>query len=114
MQEAPCPVDSTGRSDEGSRGPSFDDMVELRRKYDEIVSFTVSLTAERDQFKDALNKAKKELHKFRAQASQLKRETNKAPDQPESNAGTAPSFSFWHILFIAVVAFVVGQLLATR
>ena len=87
-------------------------MVELRRKYDEIVSFTVSLTAERDQFKDALDKAKQELQKFRSQASFLKEgaliETEKA------NATVTQDFSFWHMLLFGVVAFIIGQLLATR
>ena len=86
-------------------------MVELRRKYDEIVSFTVSLTAERDQFKDALDRAKKELQKFRAQAFVLKQDVIV---EPKTDAKVSREFSFWHMILFGVIAFIIGQLLTTH
>ena len=98
-----------------SKGVSFEDMVDLRKKYDEVVSFTVSLTAERDQLKELLNAVKKDLDVYREQARVLKQsktEGNPAAtgDLPWQNL--SKHYTFWHVVLVAIVAFIVGQLLS--
>ena len=100
----------------GSKGVSFEDMADLRKKYDEVVSFTVSLTAERDQLKELLNAVKKDLDVYRTQASVLK--DAKTEGTPLSSNGDLPwqnlskHYSFWHVILVGIVAFIVGQLLS--
>jgi len=41
----------------------FHEIATLRRKYDELVSFSVNLTAERDVLNNALEQSKRDLHR---------------------------------------------------
>jgi len=81
----------------------------LRRKYDELVSFSVNLTAERDILNNTLEQTKRELNREMGARASLE---NRAGDGPgggapvnrEKSSGLAP-FTF---LFISMLFFLIG------
>jgi len=59
------PAAAASRSPPESMSPEqmFHEIATLRRKYDELVSFSVNLTAERDVLNNALEQSKRDLHR---------------------------------------------------
>lgn len=80
----------------------------LRRKYDELVSFSVNLTAERDILNNTLEQTKRELNREMGARVTLENRSGdtprNAPVNREKSSGLAP-FTF---LFISVLFFLVG------
>jgi peptidoglycan hydrolase CwlO-like protein len=85
------------------------EVMQLRKKYDDLVQFTVQLTtererieAERNSLKDQLDKAKKAAPKAAAAAA------GGAVAQANAPAG----FNLMHAVILAFISFVVGRFLA--
>ncbi|CAK9049404.1 Vesicle-associated membrane protein-associated protein A (VAMP-A) (VAMP-associated protein A) (VAP-A), partial [Durusdinium trenchii] len=101
-----------------SGAASTDDVGELRKKYNELINFTVQLTAERDRYKANLKEAAKEVTLLKrgkassASASAASRAGEGSLDSDISGVeSVAAGFSMFHIMLVAVVAFLMGRLL---
>lgn len=95
-----------------------DDIATLRRKYNELVNFTVQLTSERDRIKDSYKAAAKEL----AMLKQQRHEgggIGGALDRGSRTTGTATAlrssaggnFTLFHLVLVAVLAFLLAKVL---
>ncbi|GMI20091.1 hypothetical protein TeGR_g11691 [Tetraparma gracilis] len=101
----------------GKEGEGFTEDAVLRKKYDELVSFSVTLTAERDILNNALEQAKRDLNREMAARMSAEDSALKAPsgDRGAGKKDVAGAkqvkqgFSFFQILVIAIVAFFVGK-----
>jgi len=81
----------------------------LRRKYDELVSFSVNLTAERDILNNTLEQTKRELNREMGARASLENRTGDVAGggsavKSEKSSGLAP-FTF---LFISLLFFLIG------
>jgi len=81
----------------------------LRRKYDELVSFSVNLTAERDILNNTLEQTKRELNREMGARASLENRTGDVAGggsavKSEKSSGLAP-FTF---LFISLLFFFIG------
>lgn len=100
----------------------FKDNANLRKKYDELVAFSVNLTAERDILNNALEQAKRDLN--REMAARMSAEDSagrvSGAGHPKSTAapnvveqggkkGSKTGFSFFQLLVIATLMFFVGR-----
>jgi len=83
----------------------FSEITSLRRKYDELVTFSVNLTAERDILNNTLEQTKRDLNREMAR--------NKAgattPVQPiGTTKSSSGGLSFLTFLFVAALFFLIG------
>jgi len=97
----------------------FKDNANLRKKYDELVAFSVNLTAERDILNNALEQAKRDLN--REMAARMSAEDNavqapsrsstrsKSASDAEETKKTKSGFSFFQLLVVATIMFFVGR-----
>lgn len=84
----------------------YDEVVSLRRKYDELVAFSVNLTAERDILNNTLEQTKRDLNRETATRAALEKQGFKAgarPDRPSSKPNGGMSLTM--VLLVAIVAF---------
>lgn len=82
----------------------------LRRKYDELVAFSVNLTAERDILNNTLEQTKRDLNRARNSGSTNRNDNNKNKNSPSrSNTWTT-----WVLLLVAVLAFLLGVRMQTN
>merc|ERR1711957_228466 len=103
------PHDNSVALDNMSPEQLLSEVTNLRRKYDELVSFSVNLTAERDILNNTLEQTKRELNREMGARASLE---NRAGDGPgggapvnrEKSSGLAP-FTF---LFISMLFFLIG------
>merc|ERR1711933_214326 len=65
------PHDNSVSLDRMSKDQLFSEVTNLRKKYDELVAFSVNLTAERDILNNTLEQTKRELNRELAQRSAL-------------------------------------------
>lgn len=86
----------------------YDDLTSLRRKYNELVNFTVQLTAERDRLKHSCKEASKELNSLRQGGGSSGGRT-----QVASMSKEVVGFSLWQIMLVSVVAFLLGRIIGT-
>lgn len=77
-------------------------MVEDRKKFDELVQYTVKLTAERQKLVTNLEKAKKQLE------SNARNPVKPPPAARVSSSG----FVMWQVLLVAFLAFLIGRYFA--
>eukprot|EP00924_Labyrinthula_sp_SR-Ha-C_P008479 maker-scaffold_32-snap-gene-1.34-mRNA-1 protein AED:0.00 eAED:0.00 QI:107/1/1/1/1/1/4/58/255 len=80
------------------------DMMEMRKKYNDLLSFTVTLTSEKDRLKASYEEAAKELTAKRRNSSQIYGSGN------FQNNG----FSLIQVILIAVVAFFGGYIAQSK
>ncbi|OQR91648.1 hypothetical protein ACHHYP_04517 [Achlya hypogyna] len=106
------------------------EMAVLRKKYDELVAFTVQLTAQRDTLMSDLDKTRQQNQKLTTEQQRLKRQTSDMSTlrqrRPEGSddlpaAGGIPSptravtpppakpLTLFHILICAILFFLVGR-----
>ena len=101
----------------------------LRKKYDDLVEFTVTLTAERDKLNRALEKKSKELKSYEklADASAsgksdafptgVRRRKGAGDDGQTDDAvdtalqGDGSQYLWWHVLVVAVLCFAMGRVM---
>lgn len=98
------------------------EVASLRKKYDELVAFTVQLTAQRDNLVNELDDKKFQLKKVQdsvaSDAAGLRQ--RKVPVVPSphgsteehalSSAKVQPNFPLSYLAIVAIVAFILGQL----
>mmetsp|Transcript_16197 Transcript_16197/g.35172 ORF Transcript_16197/g.35172 Transcript_16197/m.35172 type:complete len:155 (-) Transcript_16197:4399-4863(-) len=93
---------------------SMEDIVELRKKYQELINFTVQLTAERDRFKSSLKESVREvqlLKKGQSNKASSARSLDSGADIADAVDTVTGAFSLWQVMLVAVVAFLMGRLI---
>jgi len=101
------------------------DIAGLRKKYDDLVAFTVNLTAERDMLNNELSETKRELQREMVQRMSLeskkgdglRQRKKNSPDNEDSGAdqGTlsgkkiSQGFSLFVLLLVAFLSFLLGK-----
>ena len=87
----------------------FAEITSLRRKYDELVTFSVNLTAERDILNNTLEQTKRDLNREIARSRENKVGSGAPASQTISNGKAGSSFvSFLIFIFVAVLCFLIG------
>eukprot|EP00558_Chaetoceros_sp_UNC1202_P011242 CAMPEP_0197252484 /NCGR_PEP_ID=MMETSP1429-20130617/61599_1 /TAXON_ID=49237 /ORGANISM="Chaetoceros sp., Strain UNC1202" /LENGTH=324 /DNA_ID=CAMNT_0042714883 /DNA_START=37 /DNA_END=1011 /DNA_ORIENTATION=- len=84
----------------------FMEISSLSRKYDELVTFSVNLTAERDILNNTLEQTKRDLNREIANKSKNRGVADVAPETIKKSSGFLGSFIFF--LFVAIVSFLCG------
>lgn len=103
---APQPLEEKPNMDNMSPEQMFTEVASLRRKYDELVSFSVNLTAERDILNNTLEQTKRDLHRESAAKAALESKVPGAfSNSPKPSSGGMSLFS---VLCIALVGFLLG------
>lgn len=78
----------------------FAEITSLRRKYDELVTFSVNLTAERDILNNALEQTKRDLNR----AVAIGKENSSATAPGQAITASKSGFGFFTFLVIVIVA----------
>ena len=91
--------------DPKDREQMFAEISTLSRKYDELVTFSVNLTAERDILNNTLEQTKRDLNREIANKSKNRGATDVAPPSKKSG-GFLGSLIFF--LFIVILSFLCG------
>ena len=99
----------------------------LRKKYDDLVEFTVTLTAERDKLNKAVEKKNKELKSYEKMAEARKADDGAFPTGVRRRKGGGGdsaddvvdaalqgdgSYLWWHVMLVALVCFALGRAMA--
>jgi len=95
----------------------FSDNSALRKKYDELVAFSVTLTAERDILNNALEQAKRDLNREMAARMSAEDSALKAPSGLKRGGGgggveskaVKAGFTFFQVLVMMIIAFFAGK-----
>ena len=105
-------VDKRNNADKMSPEQLYDEVASLRRKYDELVAFSVNLTAERDILNNTLEQTKRDLNREMATRTALEKQGLKvggrSTDKKSNKSGGGVSLK---ALFVVVV---VSFLLAVK
>ncbi|KAF0686790.1 Aste57867_21453 [Aphanomyces stellatus] len=131
LGSAPTPAPATmytSAPDDSARTQELvGEMAILRKKYDELVAFTVQLTAQRDTLINDLDKFRQQNQKLTAEQQRLKRQATAemgtlrqrrtAADEDAASSPTralatpppAKPITFFHVLVCAVLFFLVGR-----
>ncbi|KAL7527199.1 hypothetical protein ACHAWF_002081 [Thalassiosira exigua] len=100
-------VDKRGSADKMSPEQLYDEVASLRRKYDELVAFSVNLTAERDILNNTLEQTKRDLNREMASRTALEKQGLKvggrSQDKKASKAGGGVSLK--SLLMAMVITF---------
>ncbi|GMH97333.1 hypothetical protein TL16_g13348, partial [Triparma laevis f. inornata] len=111
----------TGPGSEGLLPDSaFKTDANLRKKYDELVAFSVNLTAERDVLNNALEQAKRDLNREMAARMSAEDSAVRAPTGGRAKQGAQTSigeerkvrkkgFTFFQIMLVAALMFFAGK-----
>jgi len=89
----------------------FAEITSLRRKYDELVTFSVNLTAERDILNNTLEQTKRDLNREMARAKDNRAEAALAGQAIGAGGGNGKSsagLSILYFFFVAVLFFLIG------
>ena len=84
----------------------YEEITSLRRKYDELVAFSVNLTAERDILNNTLEQTKRDLNREMAARAALEKQglkVSRSQDMKSKHAGGG--FSFKTLLIAVVISF---------
>merc|ERR1712194_470461 len=90
----------------GSPDQLYDEVASMRRKYDELVAFSVNLTAERDILNNTLEQTKRDLNREMATRTALEKQGLKvrSPEKPKAGGGSSTK----SLLLTAVLAFLLA------
>ena len=105
----PATFDSGKRNNADKMSPDQlqDEVSSLRRKYDELVAFSVNLTAERDILNNTLEQTKRDLNRESATRTALEKQGLKVGSRSSSSrSGEAGGYSLKTLLLFVVVTFV--------
>lgn len=112
---------SANSTTDRSKQELFGEIARVRKKYDELVAFTVQLTSQRDGLIDDLDKVRQQLKQAKADAELVKSQPDLGLRQRkptnDSNLSSSPaptmvndkSITFVHVLLAAVVCFLLGR-----
>lgn len=84
----------------------YDEISNLRRKYDELVAFSVNLTAERDILNNTLEQTKRDLNR----EMQSKGVTDTGANSKSSGRGGSLILTILQILIVGISCFIMGGL----
>jgi hypothetical protein len=112
------------RSSEGGGGEvDVTEVAELRRKYNELVNFTVQLTAERDRVMESFKEKCAEMSHLQevlakqggtssgAASSVHRGVAGEGGALQETNSANNGSFTLWQLMLLSVVVFMIARLL---
>jgi hypothetical protein len=86
----------------------FKEITSLRRKYDELVVFSVNLTAERDILNNTLEQTKRDLNRELAKAKELRAGNAAAGQSTAANKPSSGGFSIFTVFILLVLFFLIG------
>lgn len=90
----------------------FDEVASLRRKYDELVAFSVNLTAERDILNNTLEQTKRDLNREMATRTALEKQGlrggSRSLDAKSSKSGSNGTMSTKSLLIVVVLTFLLA------
>lgn len=102
-------VDAADINEKMSPEQIFEEVASLRRKYDELVAFSVNLTAERDILNNTLEQTKRDLNREMASRSVLEKQGLKISCSPDKKSSkSAEGISFRCVLVAVIVSFVLA------
>jgi len=104
----PAPSSPLRSSPHGSAEAVFAELSALRKKYDDLVAYTVVLTGERDFLQQEVDDKGVSLRKAEAESSRSSGSDTTVTKASESASG----FSFIHLIAVALIAFIIGRLIA--
>jgi len=85
------------------------DIADLRKKYNELINFTVQLTAERDRFKASYKTATKELQ-LAKKGQSLPSERMSGVRKDSTETDLASGWAMWQIMLVTMIAFFMGRI----
>lgn len=117
------PKNSSPVATDRSKSELFGEVARVRKKYDELVAFTVQLTSQRDGLIDDLDKVRQQLKQTKADAELVKAQPDFGLRQRKPPADATmrsspmeavttvndKSISFVHVLLAAVMCFLLGR-----
>lgn len=81
---------------------------QLKKKYDELVTFSVNLTAERDVLNNTLEQTKRDLNRYIAKSAANENASGGIGDRSAGSSGSGGGFSFLSLLFVAMITWLAG------
>lgn len=102
-------VDKRTNTEKMSPEQLYDEVASLRRKYDELVAFSVNLTAERDILNNTLEQTKRDLNREMASRTALEKQGLKVSRSSDKHSGkSGGGVSFKSLLVAAVISFLLA------
>lgn len=99
-------VDKRNNTDKMSPEQLYEECTSLRRKYDELVAFSVNLTAERDILNNTLEQTKRDLNREMATRTALEKQGLKVSRSQEKKSGASGGgMNMKQVLMLVVFAF---------
>lgn len=101
-------VDKRDNTDKMSPEQLYDEVASLRRKYDELVAFSVNLTAERDILNNTLEQTKRDLNREMATRTALEKQGLKVSRSHDKKSSKSGGVSMKSLLFAVVFSFLLA------
>jgi len=99
---------SATKSNMAAEDMSTENLVEevtrLRKKYDELIQFSVNLTAERDILNNSLEQTRREL-----QMTKMRSNSGSASAGTDSATRSAKGFKLWTLVLVGIIMFALGR-----
>lgn len=113
----PFKIESPSSDKASNAEKANEDLMELRTKYNELVNFTVQLTAERDRYQSQLKESNKEMKLLKS--GHAAKMSNVRDIDEQDAAGVIPNntdmkaqFFLWQMMLVALAAFLMGRIIA--
>lgn len=94
--------------DSMSSDQMFEEITSLRRKYDELVTFSVNLTAERDILNNTLEQTKRDLNREVFRSKELAAAPTQGQTIPARKSAGSVILTFLTFIFVAALFFLIG------
>ena len=102
-------TDKRNNADKMSPEQLHDEVASLRRKYDELVAFSVNLTAERDILNNTLEQTKRDLNREMATRAALEKQGLKVSrSQDKKSSGSGGGVSMKSLLVAVLITFLLS------
>mmetsp|Transcript_22623 Transcript_22623/g.38760 ORF Transcript_22623/g.38760 Transcript_22623/m.38760 type:complete len:353 (+) Transcript_22623:33-1091(+) len=99
-------VDKRNNTEKMSPEQLYDEVASLRRKYDELVAFSVNLTAERDILNNTLEQTKRDLNREMASRTALEKQGAKTSrSQDKKSSGGGGGLGIKSLLLVMIITF---------
>lgn len=95
-----------GAAGAGSGGET--EFEQLKKKYDELVTFSVNLTAERDVLNNTLEQTKRDLNRYMAKSAANENASGAVGDRSVGSSSGGGGFSFITLLLLTIMAWLAG------
>uniref|UniRef100_A0A7S3LDL8 MSP domain-containing protein n=1 Tax=Amphora coffeiformis TaxID=265554 RepID=A0A7S3LDL8_9STRA len=105
-------ISSEGSTERGGTVPAGagaeTELEQMKKKYDELVAFSVNLTAERDVLNNTLEQTKRDLNRYMAKAAAKDNSGGAAGERSVGSTGGSSGFSFFTVLMVALIFWLAG------